>query len=1281
MSRVLLLCAINVEWKALSTLIDDPVDRPLGQTFCRTGRVTIGSRTLDVALVEVGVGGLDAALNTGDAVRELKPELVLFVGVAGGVKDVALGDIVIASKVHFYETGKVTKGKFLPRPSSPQIPYRVEQLARSLARNEFGTFVVRVGAIAAGEKVVASKRSATAVMLSQNYSDTLALEMEGAGFISAMRRHSDVDYALIRGISDLLDAKQTADNGGWQSKAAQNATSVAHQFICEYFRYVAPIESVSSTNALTLDLVRKVIPVPGPNETYVLLAPRNSAHAAAILASSIPISLVADLDASTDSTGLLATHRGNLSKTRLIRLSTLADNAVYSRSSVTWLAINGLDQRMEPLDLRQWIRTMRRNYRSALVGYGTMNGGRHTTIIVPIDNESDTPWMRVLVDDIVTELGEACTVVMLTDRICDLPDVGQDHELQISTDELYRSLCAISTPTSYSPAFLIPSEEGHFEVTPEDVAWLKEDLDIWPIGIAEKEDSEQSRLHFLRGGKIGPGALAVQADVFRDIYAALKADLEVAVSRRRTLRINIFHEPGAGGSTLARRCMYDFHAQTPCAAILRIAPGETSRRIDWLTRQSNSLVLCIVDRPEISDATVADLVSELQSTSTPAIVLNVSRRYSAPSELSTSSYLRAALSPDEASDFFGRYVAEAPRAFNQLEKARDGGEQRCNAFYFGLSAFEEKFEGLQSYVSHRLINLAVEQAHLLLYCSIAHYYGQRGIPEHLLARLLGLPSSRASGLASLLVPSVRALLWRSVDGSWRTIHQLIAKEVMVQLGNDAADWRQHLTSWGRDFATFCRSEGPVINDLEVLAKSVFFDRGNQELLGTEIGGRDLFSRFVEDVPSPEGAVELLSHVANLFDEQPHFAAHVARFYAYRLRNFTRATEQADLASRLDPDSATLHHVLGMVHRAGAYDAIGRRAAIDEVAQWGDRASDAFAASRSIRSNGNEYAYISDAQLKIRIVDYAIRAHRSIGEYLRKNPDPYVVNCISSAEDLLSRVRAQGDARQPSNYEEHARGKLASLYGDFELALRMFDSLLSRTDADPLPIRRQIVWTHLARADRHWHKLQRKAVVRIVKLLEENFDDGHYASSDVRQWWRAIRYLEVPPSQDRVFEVMAYWRTEGRSIDSLYSSYVSYATDVLDGIRTATSSMEKYLGECSSRARGLAHRTLSFDWLGAGSGVSRLIHQSELGGWDRTREFWSDTSKLVRVTGRVSEIRGPQAGTVDVVGMRAFFVPSRTALERGRDENTLVTGYLGFSQDGPRLWEVRTHIPTDAVAAQ
>ena len=72
---------------------------------------------------------------------------------------------------------------------------------------------VFLGAIAAGEQVVASTQSESYQLIRNAYSDALAVEMESYGFLKAAQAHSGLEALAVRGISDLLEGKAEADKG------------------------------------------------------------------------------------------------------------------------------------------------------------------------------------------------------------------------------------------------------------------------------------------------------------------------------------------------------------------------------------------------------------------------------------------------------------------------------------------------------------------------------------------------------------------------------------------------------------------------------------------------------------------------------------------------------------------------------------------------------------------------------------------------------------------------------------------------------------------------------------------------------------------------------------------------------------------------------------------------------------------------------------------------------------------------------------------------------------
>ncbi|MCX7095568.1 MAG: hypothetical protein NTY50_19280 [Methylobacter sp.] len=188
-----------------------------------------------IGLAKTGQGNANAAMETERAIQFFDPDYVFFVGVAGGIKDVKLGDVVIAETMKGYEKGKEVDNVFLPRSEVGKSNYKLVKRADAITDNSdwnqnLSTGIkpkALIGVIAAGEKVVASEHSRTYKQLIELYSDAIAVEMEGIGFLTAIHANSQVKGIVIRGISDLLSNKAESDNADWQPKAAHHAAAFA----------------------------------------------------------------------------------------------------------------------------------------------------------------------------------------------------------------------------------------------------------------------------------------------------------------------------------------------------------------------------------------------------------------------------------------------------------------------------------------------------------------------------------------------------------------------------------------------------------------------------------------------------------------------------------------------------------------------------------------------------------------------------------------------------------------------------------------------------------------------------------------------------------------------------------------------------------------------------------------------------------------------------------------------------------------------------------------------
>jgi len=230
--KALVFTALRVEYVAVQKWLVNLEEVSHKSSIYEHGMYRGKNQDWDVWIVETGKGNTRASTEVERGLQFVEPALTFFVGVAGGIKDVRLGDVVVATKGYGYQYGKVSEG-FEPRPEVFQASDLLLNRARAEARKSdwFSTVnpaepVPHVFAepIAAGEQVVTSTRSDVFQFIRKHYGDAVALEMEGHGHMLAA--HANETPALvIRGISDLLDNKARADKSGSQERAAANASA------------------------------------------------------------------------------------------------------------------------------------------------------------------------------------------------------------------------------------------------------------------------------------------------------------------------------------------------------------------------------------------------------------------------------------------------------------------------------------------------------------------------------------------------------------------------------------------------------------------------------------------------------------------------------------------------------------------------------------------------------------------------------------------------------------------------------------------------------------------------------------------------------------------------------------------------------------------------------------------------------------------------------------------------------------------------------------------------
>ena len=229
-ARCFVVTALSLEFEAVRAhLVDMREEKHDAGTIFEVGRLKNSKNNdWEVWLSQTGAGNERAAMEVERGIEFIKPELTILCGVAGGIKDAKLGDVVFANKVYAYESGKVTKTDN-PRPISFPGADALLQACRAVQRSKEWKSVreapiAHEGPIASGGKVIAANNAQITKYIRRYYGDTLAVEMEGYGhMVAAHGRH--IPALVVRGVSDLLKAKTATDKEGWQKKAAANAAT------------------------------------------------------------------------------------------------------------------------------------------------------------------------------------------------------------------------------------------------------------------------------------------------------------------------------------------------------------------------------------------------------------------------------------------------------------------------------------------------------------------------------------------------------------------------------------------------------------------------------------------------------------------------------------------------------------------------------------------------------------------------------------------------------------------------------------------------------------------------------------------------------------------------------------------------------------------------------------------------------------------------------------------------------------------------------------------------
>ena len=190
----------------------------------------------EVVVAKCGVGKVFAAMCTQTMIIVYKPEIIINTGVAGGLSSrLSVYDLVIADKLVQHDLDTVAMGDDLGMISGINI------VDISCARNLADIFVrcsyelgykYHVGKIATGDQFVCSSNKVEEII--DNF-DAIACDMEG-GSIAQVCYVNNIDFIVVRCISDKADEKSHVDFFSFVERAAERSIKLLEEFIKKYER-------------------------------------------------------------------------------------------------------------------------------------------------------------------------------------------------------------------------------------------------------------------------------------------------------------------------------------------------------------------------------------------------------------------------------------------------------------------------------------------------------------------------------------------------------------------------------------------------------------------------------------------------------------------------------------------------------------------------------------------------------------------------------------------------------------------------------------------------------------------------------------------------------------------------------------------------------------------------------------------------------------------------------------------------------------------------------------
>lgn len=1011
--------------------------------------------------------------------------------------------------------------------------------------------------------------------------------------------------------------------------------------------------------------------------------------------------IVFDFDPSSDINGLLNKTKNQIEQKRVVHQVILGDRVsrLASFNSTYWIHTNGSKSRLgtEFSSFREWNRNYSAFLDNLIEIYQKTLSSKPTTVVIVWDSLNEVSEIIKLLDKHFANSLQFVYSISDCQKMAGVIESYDGFTIDIEINQIAQGVLKIRSyfdSVVESDLILVPSKDNdNVILANEDFLWIEEDFELLHLNILNNSkflNEIDSRESFYKGNIITWKGLQLRFDIEREIESSIvKSITELLKQRLVGVSYTIYHYPGIGGTTISRRAIWDIHNQYPVLILRSYRVNESIDRIYKLFQVSSLPPIILIESSLLPHDEILRLQNEISSRTFPALLVLVQRKNEYVPKKINEIFISEMLTDLELNSFVNNYSELVPTKRELLMKSLKSSEPKeKHPFYLGLLAFEENFVGLSEFVRKSLRESTEIQKKIIGYIAICYYYSQAQVPSQFFTGLLGVSESNIVRLEKHLNQGLLHLIINESELNWRPIHQLVSREIIRYIlgGNDGISeeiLKYRLVDWSLDFIKMLGDKSYDATDDELfLLKKLFIYRDSENSIEGEEESE--FSNLIEEgLPTDEARLQIFKQLTESFSHEAHFWAHLARFYNFKMKQSDKALEAIEEAIRIvNHEDYSLHHVKGMCLRSKVYRIMNKnrgnknsgKDSLPEIISLLENSSEQFEICRNINEY-NEYGYVSQIQLIITYLDFkfTISGYDSKKEFIRRL-NTYDLEMLNLAEELLETIKRIHRDRPENYYISKCNAGLHELYSDFSSIIESWNNLLDpKKDTPKELIRRQLVRAYVRRAG-DWINLKGQEVSRIIAMLEDNISLDPKNKQNLYLWFQAAKQTNSIELEDAINR-LANWRSLQDSIDAAYYLGLLHTIQAINGFSVSKIRADELIRETSERSRSLGNRAYCFEWYAKGENLKKIVSANNAVTREQNGDFIFNSHMLDKIKGKVVEIKGPEAGKLELeCGLKVFFIPARADNNRGvfrdKDVNKDVDFYLGFSYDGLRAFDVK-----------